>query len=265
MKSYDNTIKYYELLMYYKNTSIYEKYSLPEGFHFEFYKNDDIEHWINIHIESGEFCAIEEGVNIFHDFYDCFIQELNKRCIFIVDDKTNEKVGTATISLLAKEEYGCNGALDWLAIKKDYQGKGLAKPLITKILEIANELGHKDIILHTQTTTWLAAKLYLDLGFDIVNKEEKNGWSILKTLTNNPKLSEYKVLKREDIYDKRNIEIELQLKQIFKDDNFNYSVWYKNGLHNVYVYHHSKTYEYEYFDYNNKIILKEVENKKYKR
>ena len=28
MKSYDNTIKYYELLMYYKDTSIYKKYSL---------------------------------------------------------------------------------------------------------------------------------------------------------------------------------------------------------------------------------------------
>ena len=46
MKSYDNTIKYYELLMYYKDTSIYKKYSLPDGFH------------------------------------DTFIQELNKRCIF---------------------------------------------------------------------------------------------------------------------------------------------------------------------------------------
>lgn len=32
------TIKYYELLMYYKDTSIYKKYLLPDGFHFEFYK-----------------------------------------------------------------------------------------------------------------------------------------------------------------------------------------------------------------------------------
>lgn len=92
---------------------------------------------------------------IFHDSYDTFIQELNKRCIFIVDDKTNEKVGTATISLLSKEYFGYNSAVDWVAIKKDYQGKGLARPLITKILEIANELEHKGIILHTQTTTWL--------------------------------------------------------------------------------------------------------------
>ena len=38
MKSYDNTIKYYELLMYYKDTSIYKKYSLPDGFHLSFIK-----------------------------------------------------------------------------------------------------------------------------------------------------------------------------------------------------------------------------------
>ena len=53
MKSYDNTIKYYELLMFYEDTSIYQKYSLPEGFHFEFYKNGDMNDWMNIHIESG--------------------------------------------------------------------------------------------------------------------------------------------------------------------------------------------------------------------
>ena len=119
--------------------------------------------------------------------------------------------------------------------------------------------------MHTQTTTWLAAKLYLDFGFNILNKNEKNGWKILKTLTNHPKLSEFETLKIEEVYDKRNVEIEAQLNQIFKDDNFNYSVWYKNGLHNVYVYYKNSTYEYEYFDYEDKIILKEVENKKYKR
>ena len=265
MKSLDNTIKYYELLMFYENTSIYQKYSLPEGFHFEFYKDGDMNNWINIHIESGEFCAIEEGINIFHDFYDSFINELDKRCIFIVDDITNEKVGTATISLLSEKEYGYNGAVDWVAIKRDYQGRKLSRPLITKILEIAVNLGHKGIVLHTQTTTWLAAKLYLDFGFNVLNKEERIGWSILKTLTNHSKLSEYEVLEKEDIYDKRNIEIELQLKQIFKNSNFNYSVWYKNGLHNVYVYYEYNTYEYEYFEEKDKIRLVEVKNKKYKR
>lgn len=164
-----------------------------------------------------------------------------------------------------KKEYGYTGAVDWVAIKRAYQGRKLSRPLITKILQIASKLGRKGIVLHTQTTTWLATKLYLDFGFNVLNKEEKIGWSILKTLTNYSKSSEYKLLEKEDIYDKRNIEIELQLKQIFRNSNFNYSVWYKNGLHNVYVYYEYDTYEYEYFEEKDKIKLVEVKNKKYRR
>lgn len=263
MKSLDNTINYYELLMKYNDTSKYIEYKLPEGFHYEFYKLGDEEEWIKIHIESGEFTSIDSGLQIFHDFYDYFIDELPNRCIFIVDDKTGEKVGTATISLLKEKEYGMNGAVDWVAIKKNYQGRKLAKPLISKFIEIANALGHKEIILHTQTTTWLAAKLYLDYGFDILNNEEVIGWSILKTLTNHEKLQNYNNLTKEEIFDKRNVEIEKQLINMYGTNNFNYSVWYKNGLHNVYTYLDGIPYEYEYFIENNNIRLEEVKNKKY--
>ena len=263
MKTLDNTIRYYELLMKYDNTSNYKEYDLPEGFHYEYFKPGDEEEWVNIHIESGEFTSYEKGLKHFHDFYDYFIDELPKRCIFIVDSKTNEKVATATISLLETPEYGYRAAVDWVAIKRSYQGRKLAKPLITKIVEMANKLGHKEIILHTQTTTWLAAKLYLDYGFDILNEEEKEGWSILKTITNHEKLENYKT--SDNIYDQRNIEIEKQLKEIFQTDNFNYSVWYKNGLHNVYVYVDNTPYEFEYFIEGNILRLEEVKDKTYKR
>lgn len=265
MKNLDNTIKYYELLMNYDDTSKFTKYELPNGFRFEYYKPGDEEEWVNIHISSGEFISVEEGLKYFQDFYHYFIDDLNKRCIFIVDDKTNEKVGTVTISLLKEPEHGYKAAVDWLAIKKSYQGKHLSKPLISKTIELANQLGHKEIILHTQTTTWLAAKLYLDYGFEILNKEEIYGWSILKTLTNHPKLEEFNKLDKEEIFDLRNTEIERQLNKKFGVDNFNYSVWYKNGLHNVYVYTNSTPYEFEYFIDDTGLRLEEVENKKYKK
>lgn len=265
MKTLDNTIKYYELLMNYNDTSIYNKYELPEGFHYKFYKQGDEDDWVNIHIESGEFTSIEKGLKYFHDFYDHFINELDKRCVFIVDSKTNEKVGTATISLLKEKEYGMDAAVDWVAIKKSYQGKKLAKPLISKIVEIANNLGHKGIVLHTQTTTWLAAKLYLDYGFEILNKTEINGWSILKTLTNHVKLADYNTVSTNEIFDKRNIEIEKQLIEMYGTDDFNYSVWYKDGLHNVYTYFNGIPYEYEYFIEDNRLRLEDIEDKKYKR
>lgn len=265
MKPQDNTIKYYELLMNYEDTSTYKKYDLPKGFHYEFFKKGDELDWVNIHIESGEFTSIEKGLKHFHDFYNYFIDELPKRCIFIVDDNNNEKVGTATISRLEQPEYGYDGAVDWVAIKRSYQGRKLSKPLISKFLEIAHNLGHDKLILHTQTTTWLAAKLYLEFGFEVFNSYEREGWNILKTLTNHLKLDTFKEVTKEEIYDKRNIEIEKQLIDIYKTEDFNYSVWYKNGLHNVYVYFDGITYEYEYFEENNRIRLEEVKNKTYKR
>ena len=256
MKTLDNTIKYYELLMYYNDTSNYKEYNLPNGYRYEFYKPNDELEWVNIHIESGEFTSIEQGLKYFHDFFDNFIEELPKRCVFIVDELTNEKIATGTISKLKDKEYGYDGAVDWVAIKKTHQGKKLSKPLISKLLEIAKLNNHKEIILHTQTTTWLAAKIYLDYGFEILNKEEKIGWSILKTLTNHPKLKDYEI--QEDIYDKRNIEIEKQLKELYKTEDFNYTVWYKNNLNKVYTYVNGISHEYDYYTENNKIKLKEL-------
>ncbi len=265
MKNLDNTIKYYELLMKYDDTSKYDKYELPEGFHYEFYKPGDEEEWAKIHIESGEFTSIERGLQYFHNFYDYFINDLGKRCVFIVDNHTNEKIGTATISLLKEKEFECEAAVDWVAIKRRYQGKKLARPLISKIIELARDLGHKQIILHTQTNTWLAAKLYLDYGFEILNKEEIAGCSILKTLTNHEKLNNYTSMSLDDIYDKKNVEIEKLLVKMYGTEEFNYSVWYKNGLHNVYTYFNNKPYEYEYFIENDSIRLEEVLDKTYKR
>ena len=247
--------------MNYDDTSKYIDYKLPDGYHYEFYKTGDEEDWIKIHISSGEFTSHENGLQCFHDFYDSFIYELNKRCFFIVDNNTNEKVGTATVSLLQNEEYGYKATIDWLAIKKEYQGKKLSRPLISKFISLSNELGHDKIILHTQTTTWLAAKLYLDAGFKPLNIEEEIGWKILKRLTNHKKLIHFENATNDEMYDKRNIEIEKQLNEKFGIDNFNYSVWYKNGLHNVYVYSNGKSYEYEYFEEDNKITLEEVINK----
>ena len=256
MKVIDNTIKYYELLMSYNDTSKYIKYELPYGYHYEFYKPGDEDDWIKIHISSGEFTSFEKGLQYFHSFYDSFIDEISKRCFFIVDNNTNDKIGTATISLLKDGEYGYKGAVDWLAIKKEYQGRKLARPLISKVISLASELGHNKIILHTQTTTWLAAKLYLDAGFEPYNTNEINGWKILKRLTNHTKLKDFEKATDEEMYDKRNIEIEQQLNNIYGIGNFNYSVWYKDGLHNVYVYSNGKSYEYEYFEDNDRVVLK---------
>ena len=118
---------------------------LKSYWNFEFYKNDkDIIDWVNIHFKSGEFTDYEYAIQVFHDYYDYFENELNKRCIFVLNEE-NEEVGTGTISLLKKEEYVYDAVVDWVAIKKKYQVKHLSRPLISQLIKLASELGHKRI------------------------------------------------------------------------------------------------------------------------
>jgi len=52
---------------------------------------------------------------------------------------------------------------------------------------------------------------------------------------------------------------------MYGTEDFNYSVWYKNGLHNVYTYLNGVPSKYEYFIEEGIIRLEEVKNKTYKR
>ena len=84
--------------------------------------------------------------------------------------------------------------LHWVAVHSDAQGKGLSKPLITHVLAHMKKLGYKRAVIPTQTNTWLACKLYLDLGF-VPTKENaqssRMGWRIIRTLTDHPALGEF--------------------------------------------------------------------------
>ena len=60
MRTYDNRIKYFELLMKYDDIHNCQKYELPEGFRYEFYKPGDEEEWVMI--KSGKLVLQEKFV-----------------------------------------------------------------------------------------------------------------------------------------------------------------------------------------------------------
>lgn len=248
MRTIEKTLEYHELLMTLDDTSKYGDYSLPKGFHYEFYKPGDIKDWINIHIQSGEFMKETHGEEIFHNFYDSFINELPKRCFFIINDK-NEKIATATISKLKKSEYGYDAVVDWFAIKKQYQGYHLSKPMINRFIKLANDLGHQKILLHTQTHTWLAAKLYLDLNFKpFYIENDIKGWQILKTITNHQKLKNINYIDEKDMYFDIALKVVNKLDKIYGKDNYEYSIWHKNGRQDVEVRFKNKVFNYKYIN-----------------
>lgn len=64
--------------------------------------------------------------------------------------------------------------------------------MITHVLNVMKELGDTHAKIPTQTNTWLACKVYMDLGFLPVKENLEHsyeGWRIIKGLTKHSAIS----------------------------------------------------------------------------
>ena len=64
------------------------------------------------------------------------------------------------------------------------------------------KLGYTHAKIPTQTTTWLACKIYLDLGFRPIPQNavhSRDGWRIVKALTNHAALEMFDAAKADEI------------------------------------------------------------------
>lgn len=199
--NHDSRIKYYELLLE-KDLDVIQGFDLPKGYHFEFYKNGDRDNWIEIEKSAKEFSDYGEGLTAWNRYYSGRENELLNRMIFAVND-AGEKVATATAfyDIHGKDKSG-SGWLHWVAVKREYQGKGLSKPLISHTLKVMKASGYTHAKIPTQTTTWLAVKIYLDFGFRPVHENAVNscdGWRIIKTLTGHKALENFECLSYDEM------------------------------------------------------------------
>lgn len=252
LNTFEPTIKYYDLQMSLNDLNTAPCYQLPNEYKFEFWDNgNNLDDWLNIHISTGEFASLKDAKATFDSFYSNIINELDKRVLFITDN-SNKKIGTATLSPCKEDSK--TGIIDWFAISKFAQGKKLSKPLLSKIVQTAKDLGLNKIILHTQTNSWVASKIYLDFGFEPLNTNEIDGWKILKTITNHPKLAEFDSVTDEEIFDPLMLNIKTQLAKLYT--NFSFNVWYINDRNDVFVQEDGKFFEYSFFDNGNVIVKK---------
>jgi N-acetylglutamate synthase-like GNAT family acetyltransferase len=67
--------------------------------------------------------------------------------------------------------------IHWIATKSNYQGKGLIKALLTKLLDIYDELGFDGFVyLTSQTWSYKAINLYSKFGFMPYKGEKPQNW-----------------------------------------------------------------------------------------
>jgi N-acylglucosamine-6-phosphate 2-epimerase len=192
----DPRIPHYELLLEQSLDEIKE-IELPPAYHYENYAPGDREVWIAIEKSAKEFASYEAGEAAWSKYFAGHEEDLKNR-MFFVTDSSGRKLATATAYYnIYTGDDGKTGWLHWVAVHRDAQGQKLSKPLITHVLAHMKKLGYSRAVIPTQTNTWLACKLYLDLGFvPIKENAERNrvGWCIVKTLTNHPALDGFETV-----------------------------------------------------------------------
>ncbi len=205
--NHDSRIRYYELLLERKDLADIPEYRLPEGFHFVFYKSGDRDAWIDIEKSAKEFDSYEQGLASWTRYYEGKDGELVNRMVF-VENENGEKVATASAfyDVYGRDKSGA-GWLHWVAVRREYQGRGLSKPLIAYVLNVMKSLGYIHAKIPTQTTTWLACKIYLDFGFVPVPENavsSRDGWRIVRTLTGHEALAAFDCVEVEDLLNENN-------------------------------------------------------------
>ena len=183
--THDDHLCYIDLVFEGELSGIPE-HSLPQGYRFVKYSSGDKAAWIDIELSAGEVLSKEHGAQCWDRYYGGREAELSDRMVF-VETEEGEKIATATAFYdIHREPVPGEGQLHWVGIKKEYQRKGLSKPLITHVLNLMKDLGYTRTKIHTQTNTWLACKVYTDLGF-LPEKENylnnRAGWKIVGLLT----------------------------------------------------------------------------------
>ena len=160
----DRSIPYYNLILK-CNEICLTSVLLPEGYSFKMYNKGDEKHWAELECEIGDFSYVEEAETHFRRNYCNQIDELKKRCVFVVDDKGN--VVGSCIAWHDLKDKATVASLHWLVVSPKHQGKHIGLALCQKVMEIFKEFEEAPIYIHTQPWSYKAILLYVKLGFKI--------------------------------------------------------------------------------------------------
>lgn len=160
----DRSIPYYNLILKCNNICTIPVL-LPDGYSFKMYNEGNEKYWANLEYEIGDFSSVEEAETYFKANYCNQIDELKKRCVFVVDDK-----GDVVGSCIAWHDLKDNvtvASLHWLVVSPKHQGKHIGLALCQKVMEIFKDFGETPVYIHTQPWSYKAVLLYIKLGFKI--------------------------------------------------------------------------------------------------
>jgi len=137
-------------------------YPVPAGYSVRAFCPGDEHNWVVIQSASDRFNRITP--ELFRAEFGDDSGVLAERQFFLLDPQ-DKAIGTATAwfddNFLGRRY----GRVHWVAIHPGRQGRGLSKPLMSKVCGVLRELGHGRAYLVTSTARIPAINLYLHFGF----------------------------------------------------------------------------------------------------
>lgn len=172
----DKSLPYIDLLMKRDAGAPLLEAKLPEGFSIRHYIPGDEVYWAEIETSVGEFNREMDALLYFQKTFLSCTGEAERRCLFICSPE-GVPVGTFTIWWLYTGKHR-EPWVHWIAVRPEYQGKGLAKALFAEGMKLACSIeGDRDMYLHTQTWSWKAVRLYLKAGFHFTEEKGVGGYA----------------------------------------------------------------------------------------
>ena len=160
----DKSLDYCPLMMTKTDTKNSPRHALPEGYAFRFYRAGDEKDWAAIECSIGQFDTEAAALRMFRgEFIENQRLKPEERMLFVIDPEGN---AVATASLWDGDYFGeIRQRFHWVAVTDACTGKGIAKAMLSRVLDLYNELGYEGF-LYCRTSTWSyqAIGIYKKLG-----------------------------------------------------------------------------------------------------
>ena len=151
------------------------RFDLPPNYSLRTYRPGDEKNWTTIHQQADERNAITQ--QWFSEQFGSDLSVLAGRQFYLVNG-SGDAVGTGTAWFNKDFQDGKYGRVHWVAILPEFQGQGLARPLMALICERLKALGHERAYLTTSSERVRAVRLYLRFGFKpwLMGPENEKAW-----------------------------------------------------------------------------------------
>lgn len=163
-------------------------FNVPSGYKIRLFREGEEQIWMEVATSSGLFETMEQARARYDEEFAAYVAELTERCFFMENDQ-GKPIGTAMAWYQSDFLGECYGRIHWVGMIPEYQGKGLAKPLLSAALHRLAQ-SHGRAYLTTQTMSYKAIRMYLDFGFAPWphTPDSEEAWRILRERTKHPSL-----------------------------------------------------------------------------